>query len=144
MAFKKAGVNVGVAPLPTLEDGNQPKNFVGVQTGIVSTKSQNQQAAWDLLKYISENGGSKFLEVGARIPVLKKAEEDPSFKNNTIATGIAQIATQGEPMPNITAIQAVWTPVGNNLKLLTSGKADPNKVATDIVAQIKQGIATQQ
>jgi arabinogalactan oligomer / maltooligosaccharide transport system substrate-binding protein len=144
MAFKKAGVNVGVAPLPTLEDGNQPKNFVGVQTGIVSTKSQNQQAAWDLLKYISENGGSKFLEVGARIPVLKKTEQDPSFKNNAIATGIAQIAAQGEPMPNIPAIQAVWTPVGNNFKLLTSGKADPNKVATDVVAQVKQGIATQQ
>ncbi|MGZ4032618.1 MAG: sugar ABC transporter substrate-binding protein [Tumebacillaceae bacterium] len=144
MAFNKAGLKVGVAPLPTLEDGKTPKNFVGVQTGIVAAKSANQQAAWDLLKYISENGGSKFLEVGARIPVLKKAEQDPSFTNNVIANGIAQIAAQGEPMPNITEIAAVWTPVGNNLKLLTSGKATPSKVATDIVAQIKQGIATQQ
>lgn len=142
-ALNTAGVKFAVAPLPTLPDGSTPKTFVGVQTGIVSAKSQNQKAAWDLLKYISEHGAQQFLSIGARIPVLNSALQDPSFKNNVTANAFAQIAAQGEPMPNIPAIQAVWTPEGNNLKLLTSGKSTPDKVGQDVTKQVQQGIAAQ-
>jgi arabinogalactan oligomer/maltooligosaccharide transport system substrate-binding protein len=141
-AVKKAGVNFAVAPLPTLENGQKPKTLVGVQSGIVSTKSEHQQQAWDLLKYISQNGSKKFLEAGARIPVVKSQLEDASFKNNKTAVAFADIAANGEPMPNIPAMAAVWTPEGNNLKLITSGKSAPDKAAKDILDQIKQGIAT--
>lgn len=141
--LKKANVPFAVAPFPTMENGKLPKTFVGVQTAFVSSKSSNQQQAWDLLKYINENGWKKFLEVSARIPVQKSALSDPAFTSNETAAVFAKIAQTGEPMPNIPAIQAFWTPAGNNLKLLTSGKATPEKVAKDIVDQIKQGIATQ-
>ncbi|MBL0389354.1 maltose ABC transporter substrate-binding protein [Tumebacillus sp. ITR2] len=143
-AVKKAGVNFDIAPLPTLENGQKPKTLVGIQTGIVSTKSQHQKEAWDLLKYISENGSKKFLEAGARIPVVKSQLEDASFKNNKTAVAFANIAANGEPMPNIPSMAAVWTPEGNNLKLITSGKSAPDKAAGDILSQIKEGIATQQ
>lgn len=143
-AVKKAGVNFGVAPLPALEGGTTPKTFVGIQTGIVSTKSEHQKAAWDLLKYISENGYKKFLDAGARIPVVKKQLDDQAFKNNTNAVAFANIASKGEPMPNIPEMASVWTPEGNNLKLITSGKSTADKAAADILSQIKEGIATQQ
>lgn len=140
--FKTANVPFDVAPLPTLPGGIQPKTFVGVQTAFVSSKSQNKQAAWDLIKYLSENGSKKFLEVGNRIPVKKSLLADVSFKENKLASTFATIAASGEPMPNIPEMAQVWTPAGNNLKLLTQGKIDPAKAANDIVTQIKQGIAT--
>lgn len=143
-SMKKANVPFAVAPLPTLEGGQKPKNFVGIQTGIVSTKSEHQKEAWDLLKYISQNGSKKFLEAGARIPVVKSQLEDKSFTDNKTAVAFANIAEGGEPMPNIPAMASVWTPEGNNLKLITTGKSTPEKAAADILAQIKEGIATQQ
>lgn len=141
--FRKANVPFSVAPLPALENGQKPKPFVGVQTAFVSSKSQNQQKTWELLKYLSENVSKKALDLSARIPVRKDILDDPSFKDNKIAAAIAEEASYGEPMPNIPAISAFWTPMGNNLKLLTSGKSAPDKVAKDVVDQIKQGIAAQ-
>ncbi|MFC4769307.1 maltose ABC transporter substrate-binding protein [Effusibacillus consociatus] len=140
--FKKANVPFAVAPFPTLENGQKPKTFVGLQTAFVSSKSQNQDKAWDLLKYLNENTSKKALELSARIPVKKSILDDPSFKENQVAAVIAEIASAGEPMPNIPQIQAFWTPMGNNLKLLTQGKSTPEKAAKDIVDQMKQGIAT--
>jgi arabinogalactan oligomer/maltooligosaccharide transport system substrate-binding protein len=143
-ALKDAGVNFGIMAFPKIDGGDAPKPFVGVQTAFVSSKSQNKKQAWDLLKYISENGSVKFAEVSARIPVLKSALNDPKVKENKNVSEIAKVAASGEPMPNIPAIQTVWDPAKNNLTLLTSGKATPEKVAKDIVDQVKQGIATQQ
>jgi len=140
----KDKVQFKVAPLPTLEGGAAAKNFVGVQTAFVSAKSEKKDKAFELIKYISDNGFKKFLEVGARIPVVKKQLEDQAFKSNEIAASFAAIAAQGEPMPNIPEIQAMWTPANNNLKLLTQGKSSPDKVAKDVVDQITKGIATQQ
>jgi len=142
--MKEKGVQFKVAPLPTLEDGSKPKNFVGVQTAFVSSKSENKDKSFELIKYISDNGFKKFLEVGARIPVVKKQLEDQAFKSNELAASFAAIAATGEPMPNIPEIQAMWTPAGNNLKLLTQGKSSPDKAAKDIADQIAKGIATQQ
>jgi arabinogalactan oligomer / maltooligosaccharide transport system substrate-binding protein len=143
-AFKDAGIPYAVMALPKTEAGGQPKPFVGVQTAFVSSKSENKKQAWDLLKYISENGSKKFAQLSARIPVLKATLNDADIKNDKLISGIAAVAAQGEPMPNIPAIQTMWDPEKNNLTLLTAGKAQVDQVAKDVVSQVQQGIATQQ
>lgn len=52
--FKDAGVNFKVAPLPT-SNGQPTPSFVGVQAAFVNSKSKQQDAAWDLMKYLVQN-----------------------------------------------------------------------------------------
>ena len=47
----------------------------------------------------------------------------------------------GQPMPNISEMGQVWTPTGNNIKLLTSNKETAAAAAKATLDQIVQGIA---
>ncbi|SNX54817.1 maltose ABC transporter substrate-binding protein [Thermoanaerobacterium sp. RBIITD] len=141
--FKKANVKFKVAPMPTI-DGKPIPTFAGVQTAFVSSSSKHQKEAWNLMKYLAQNTALPLFETGNRIPVLNSALNSDEVKNNEIMNAFATQAKNAQPMPNIPAMQAVWTPAGNALQLITSGKATPEKAADDMVNQIKQGIATQQ
>lgn len=141
--FKKANVKFKVAPLPTV-DGKPMPSFAGVQAAFVSANSKHQQEAWDLLKYLAQNTALPLFETGNRIPVLNSVLNNDEVKNNEILNAFAEQAKNAIPMPNIPAMAAVWTPAGNALQLVTSGKVAPDKAADDMVNQIKQGIAAQQ
>ncbi|MBZ4665957.1 maltose ABC transporter substrate-binding protein [Mahella sp.] len=143
-SFEDAGVNFAVTSLPKLENGNDMKPFVGVQAAFVNANSKNKDVAWDLMKYLIKNTPIPLFEIGNRIPVVNSVLNSDEVQSNEIMKGFADSASKGEPMPNIPEVQAMWTPANNNLTLLTSGKLAPDKVADQIVAQMKEGIATMQ
>jgi len=141
--FKKANVPFKVAPLPEI-DGKPTPSFAGVQAAFVSANSKHQKEAWDLMKYLVENTGLPLFETGNRIPVIKSLLDNPEVKGNEILSAFAEQAQHAIPMPNIPQMSQVWTPAGNALQLITSGKVPVDKAADDMVKQIKQGIATMQ
>ncbi|MGL4572587.1 MAG: maltose ABC transporter substrate-binding protein [Clostridium sp.] len=141
-SFKEAGVNFGVAPMPTL-DGKKVPTFMGVQTAFVSAKSENKDLAWKLGKYLLDNSEKVLLDKGNRIPVLKSALESKDFKDNKYMSAFAEQAKNATPMPNIPEVQAMWQPAGANLILLTSGKITPQECGKLMNDQIKQGIEQQ-
>jgi len=142
--FQDAKVPFAVAPLPKTDDGKPTPSFVGVQAAFVSAKSKNKDAAFKLLQYLAQNSAIKLFEVGHRIPVLNSALNNSKVKADKIMAAFAEQAKNGIPMPNIPEMGAVWTPAGNTLSLITTGKVTPQKGAEDMVKQIKQGIAQQQ
>ncbi|MBE3578480.1 MAG: maltose ABC transporter substrate-binding protein [Caldanaerobacter subterraneus] len=141
--FKKANVPFKVVPLPEI-DGKPTPSFAGVQAAFVSANSKHQKEAWDLMKYLVENTGLPLFETGNRIPVIKSLLDNPEVKGNEILSAFAEQAQHAIPMPNISQMSQVWTPAGNALQLITSGKVPVDKAADDMVKQIKQGIATMQ
>lgn len=141
--FKDAGVNFAIAPLPTT-NGQPTPSFVGIQAAFVNSKSKNQDAAWDLMKYLVKNTPEPLLSVGNRIPVLNSELSKSDVQSNANMTAFANQAKNGTPMPNIPEMNAVWTPWNSNLTLLSSGKSTPQQVAKNMVDQIKQGIAQSQ
>lgn len=141
-SFQDAGVNFGVVPFPTL-GGNNVKSFMGVQTAFVSSKSKNQELAWDLAKYLSENTSDILLNTGNRIPVLKSVVESEEFAKNEYMLNFAEQTKVADPMPNIPEVQAMWGPAGDNLRLLMNEQLSPEECANMTVEQIKEGIAQQ-
>lgn len=141
-SFQDAGVNFGVVPFPTL-GGNNVKSFMGVQTAFVSSKSKNQELAWDLAKYLSENTSDILLNTGNRIPVLKSVVESEDFAKNEYMLNFAEQTKVADPMPNIPEVQAMWGPAGDNLRLLMNEQLSPEECANMTVEQIKEGIAQQ-
>lgn len=141
--FKKANVPFAVTTLPTLEDGKTPMPFVGVYAAFVSAKSKNQEASWDLMKYLAQNSVMPLFKAGNRIPVIKAQLDNPEVKANEIVQAFGKSAATGQPMPNIPAMAAVWAPAADSLKLITTGKQPVDAAAKDMVEKIKKGIAAQ-
>lgn len=142
--FEEAKVPFSVVPLPKTDNGKVTPSFVGIQTAFVSAKSKNKVAAFQLLKYLSENSALKLFEVGHRIPALNSALNNPMVKADKVMIAFAEQAKNGIPMPNIPEMVSVWVPAANMLSLITAGKVTPQKGAEEMVKQIKQGIAQQQ
>ncbi|MGL5243733.1 MAG: maltose ABC transporter substrate-binding protein, partial [Sarcina sp.] len=141
-AAQEAGLNFDITPIPTLNGNNVP-TFMGVQTAFVSAKSQNQELAWDLLKYLIDNTGEMLIEHGNRIPVLNDMLNSEKFKANKYMTPFSEQAKYAHPMPNIPEVQAMWTPGAENIKLMLAGQLSPKEAADKTVEQIKEGIAQQ-
>lgn len=127
----KAGTKFAVSKLPGMP------SFVGVQQGMVNAKSKNQKESWDLIKYIQDHNAA-VLTAGNRIPALNSEIAKVTDKN--ISAFVDQVKN-GQPMPNISEMGQVWTPAGDNIKLLTSKKATPAATAKATHDQIVQGIA---
>lgn len=141
-AAKEAGLNFGVAPLPTT-NGKATPCFLGVQTAFVSATSDNQELAWGLMKYLNEKSGEMLYTVGNRLPVLNTMVSNEKFQADEYAKGFLAQANNAMPMPNIPEVAAMWTPAADNLKLLTSGQIDAATCAKTIVEQIKVGVEQQ-
>lgn len=141
--FKDAGVDFGVAPMPTMPSGKPFQPFVGVQAAFVWSGSKVKAEALDLMKYLQANSPMPLFKTGNRIPVQKKFQEDPTVKANAELTAFGQSATNGVPMPNIPAMGTVWDPAGKALDLVITGKAAPKAAADDAVKTIKDAIKAQ-
>nr|NNM91646.1 maltose ABC transporter substrate-binding protein [Bacilli bacterium] len=139
----KAKVPFAVAPLPLLPNGKHPQTFEGYQTEVVSSRTPNQAAAFSLAQYIAQTTPLKELAVGHRLPVLKSLINGPAVSKNPLDEAFAQALKYGTPMPNIAAMNAVWTPAGNMLTFVTQGKETPQVAANNAVNQIRVGIAIQ-
>ena len=141
--FKSKGVDFGVAPLPTLPNGNPMKPFVGIQGLYVSSHSQHIAAAWDLAKYLSLNLESPLYDASGRVPVLTALSQSPKVQSDPVAQAVIAMSDQGGPMPNIPAMSVVWTPMSQELTLLVTGKATSDQAATGAQQKIVQAISTQ-
>ncbi len=141
--FKAKNVNFGVAPLPALAKGKPMRPFVGVQGFLVNSKSKSAAAAWDLVKYLSQNAELPLFKAAGRVPVLNSIANSPLVKKNAVTQAVIHSSNLGEPMPNIPAMAVVWAPMANALGTLVNGKATAAQAAADAQKAIAAAIAQQ-
>lgn len=140
---EKANINLGVAPLPTL-NGNPMKSFLGVQAAFVSAKSTKQDLAWKLMSYLTEKTPDMLLEKGNRLPVFKSVQDSDAFKNNKYMSAFAEQAKIAVAMPNTVEMQGVWDPEAQALKSMLSGALTPGAAADKGAADAKEKIKSLQ
>ena len=138
--FKKAGVKYAVSEIPSA--GGQPATpFVGVQGAFVSAKSSNGVAANKLLvEYLgAEKVQTELFKVGNRAPANKAAFE--AAKTDADVAGFGAVGAKGTPMPNVPAMDGVWTDWGKAQVAILKGAADPAAVWQAAVDAIQKKIA---
>jgi len=141
--YQKAGIDLGVAPIPTI-NGQHPQTFIGVKGWYLSAYSQNAYWATDLMTFLTSKEALKQrFQDTAEIPPRKDLMEDPLIKNDPLIYGFAQQARYGTPMPNVPEMGQVWEPIGNAITFVAQGKQEPKKALDDAVKQIQQRIAAQ-
>jgi arabinogalactan oligomer / maltooligosaccharide transport system substrate-binding protein len=139
--YKDAGVNIGMAPLPTLPNGEHVKTFMGVKGWHVSAYSENQEWATKFVEFITNDENSKYrFEQTAEVPTNVALVDDPAIAENEGAKAVAEQSQYAVPMPNIPEMGEVWKPMADALQTVVTGKSAPKAAVDAAVDQIKQNI----
>ncbi|WP_339227271.1 extracellular solute-binding protein [Oceanobacillus sp. FSL K6-2867] len=135
------GDDLAAAPLPILDNGENPKSFVGVKSYMLSYYSENKEWAEDLMAYITNFENSMtYYDVAGEIPARDDAMEAPIIADDPIFSAFAEQTTYGEPMPSVPAMQQVWDPINNALNFISKGEP-VDEVLEEAVQTIQDQIA---
>ncbi|ABQ47559.1 extracellular solute-binding protein, family 1 [Thermotoga petrophila RKU-1] len=139
-AYKDAGIDYGVAPIPDLEPGVPARPFVGVQGFMVNAKSPNKLLAIEFLtSFIAKKETMYRIYLGdPRLPSRKDVLE--LVKDNPDVVGFTLSAANGIPMPNVPQMAAVWAAMNDALNLVVNGKATVEEALKNAVERIKAQI----
>ena len=111
-AFKKAGVNYSIAPMPTI-NGNEAKTFAGAQMAAVYKYSENAADAIKFVEFLSTDVAMKLMyEMKGKLPALKQdllGNIDGVGDDQLMMAMAAQLQTS-VPMPTIPQVQYYWGP----------------------------------
>jgi maltose-binding protein MalE len=107
MLEKNPDLKFAVEPIPPVA-GGATRPFVGVQGFMVSAFSENQALATTfLLDYINTPEVSRALyEAQPRTPALTSVYDEVA--QDPIVQGFGAAGTEGQPLPNIPEMSAVW------------------------------------
>ncbi|RFU69321.1 extracellular solute-binding protein [Bacillus sp. V59.32b] len=142
-AMKDAGIDYGVAPMPTLANGEPVKTFMGVKGWHVTAFTKNPYWSTKLVEFITNKDSAKArFEASQEIPPVKELINDPIISNNEAAKAVAEQSEVAVPMPNIPEMAEVWDPMATALQTIATGKAKPKKAMDEAVKAIKTNIET--
>lgn len=140
--YARAGVDYGVAPLPTLPGGEPMNSFLNVKSYNVSSYSQNQELAQEFVEFLTneENSLARFEETG-EIPPLTALADEPAIADDEHAAAVSEQSLHATMTPNIAEMSEVWTPVDNALGLIATGRSDVREALEEAVSTIASQIA---
>lgn len=137
--LKEAGINYGVAKLPTLPNGEPMRPFLGVQVFAASAYSKNAEAALDFIKFATcTDNAVKLYQGFNKVPVRTSAVESDVIKANPNIAIWNEQAADGVPMPNIPAMSNVWTPWGNAMDVIIGQNASDEEIQQALDAAVEQ------
>ncbi|HEL9636441.1 TPA: extracellular solute-binding protein [Streptococcus suis] len=141
-SYKEAGVNYGVATIPTLVNGKNYSAFGGGKAWVVPAGAKNQEMAQKFVDFLTTTDQQKALyDATNEVPANTEAREYAVSKNDELTTAVINQFASAQPMPNISEMGSVWTPAGNMLFEAASGAKDAKTAAKDAVKAIADEIA---
>jgi arabinogalactan oligomer / maltooligosaccharide transport system substrate-binding protein len=127
------GIDYGLAPLPTIsENGNKPmRPWITVEGVYIAAPSKNKDAAYELLKYLTDVPAARIMALeGRQTPANKGVYADPAVANDPILKAFRQQVDVAVPMPNLPEMSMVWSPVTTAMNVIVKKAATP-KAAMD-------------
>ncbi len=135
--IRESGINYEVSAIPAMTE--TPRPFVGSQGFMINAFSVNTLLAQAFLtEFLATDNGMQLLyDAVPFIPAWTPLAE--SIDDADLATFSSAIAN-GDPLPAIPAMNAVWTAWGNAISLVYQGQADPETTIKDAAAAIREEI----
>lgn len=113
--WKKAGINYGIAPLPTVTATGMPMApFIGSQGWVIASgKNANvTEAAFLFIAFVTNFDAQKrMVQTAGDLPANQLLAQDSSVTGNPDAVGYLAQAARGSQFPNFPQMGAVWGPV---------------------------------
>lgn len=139
-AFDEAGLDYGVAPLPTV-GGNEPVPFAGIMNNYVSYYTEYPIAAQMFAMFMaSKEGGEILYKNDARISTRIDAATLPGVKDDEHIKSFIQQFEHTNATPTVSRMSYFWEVTESTFKLVFDGKLSPEdgqkKLITDFQALV--------
>lgn len=128
------GIDVGLAPLPAItEAGGKPmRPWITVEGVYIAAPSKNKDAAYELVKFLTDVPASRVLALeGRQSPANKQVYSDPQVAADPVLKAFRQQVDVAVPMPNLPEMTMVWSPATTAMGTI-SKKATAPKAAMDV------------
>lgn len=135
VAFEEAGLDFAATPVPSA-GGEPARPFLGVQGVYLSSKSEQALLANQFLDYMtSAEAQDTIYEISRRTPAL---EESADKVEDPILEGFGEAGIDGDPLPAIAEMGAVWTFWGAaQLSIVDGSAADPAAAWNTMITNIE-------
>jgi arabinogalactan oligomer/maltooligosaccharide transport system substrate-binding protein len=126
MRGELAGVDYGVAPLPSVE-GKAAKPFLGVEAVYLNKQSPRKEAAMEVARYLTSDASAAIrYEVGKQPVANRSTWEKPPGGGDPVMDAFREQAKVAVVMPSSPAMQAIWTPYNGALLSVIAGDTKPS------------------
>ncbi|OYW71005.1 MAG: sugar ABC transporter substrate-binding protein [Aerococcus viridans] len=142
-SYQEGGVDYGVAPIPTLPNGEAYQTFGGGKGWVVSGYTENEEAAQQWLEYVTtEENMNRLHEFNSEVPANQQARQAiVDAGENELAIAVIEQYNDAVPMPNIPEMAEVWTGAETMMFDAVSGNKSAQQSADDAVQVIVDNIA---
>ena len=143
--YMDAGIDVGIAVIPELPNGEMPHPLLNLHGWAVNGYSDKQQAAAELAVFLGANLALPLYQASiGNLPVRTDVLTDPLIANDANAAAAIQEVEYGDPVPNILEMGVVWTPLNNAFDLTAKGQMTPAQALLEAAQAIQDGIESQE
>lgn len=117
-----AGIDYAISPIPGWEGAGPASPFVGVQVFYVAAQGENQALAQEFATAFGslESTQVALYEAEPRPPALLAAREAVAEDDPDLAA-FAEAGADGQPLPSIPQMAAVWDPLGKAEAAIVGG-----------------------
>ncbi|HHX62896.1 MAG TPA: maltose ABC transporter substrate-binding protein [Epulopiscium sp.] len=141
---KAAGVNFGVAPLPTMSNGERQSSFSGIRVLWVSAYTKYPNASKLFLEFAtSDEMLLKRFEITNQIPPVKSLADADSIKNNEFVAPFLEQAGSAVPMPSISQTQYMWDPYAAAFGSMWNDGVSPEEALKTAADTMRSAIASE-
>lgn len=144
-AIKTAGIDYGVAPMPTVSSTGKPlMPYAGVQGFYVLKNSENSKKdaiTAVLRQLLKPEAGISLADATDEAPANSKCYDDSSVNSNADLMNMRKTAQTAIPMQNIPEMDVMWTATDNMLAAIYKNNKDVNSQCTDAQKKALDGIS---
>ncbi|WP_343628744.1 maltose/maltodextrin ABC transporter substrate-binding protein MalE [Roseateles sp.] len=134
---RKAGIDIGVAPIPAVIPGKPSKSFVGVLGCMISAPSKNKDIAREFIEqHLMRPASLKVLDADVPIGVPANKAFYAELSVNPLIRASMENARAGEPIPNIPEVGRFWTAMDAALEAITNGLQSPKDALDGAAARM--------
>ena len=140
-----AGIDWGLAPLPKVaEAGGAPlRPWMTVEGAFIAAPSRHKDAAYEFVKYLTDNGPAKIMAVeGRQSPSNRSAYDDPKVANDPVLKAFRAQVEVAVPMPNLPEMTMVWSPatimMASVAKRTIAPKAALDKAEAEVLKAVSE------
>lgn len=141
--YRDSGVNLGVAAIPTLPNGNEYAPFAGGKGWVVPSYTENYETAAAFVDFVTneENMMMLYEDYTNEIPANQNARNAINEAGeDELAVAVIEQYNNAVPMPNIPEMAEVWTGAESMMFDAGSGNKKAEEAANDSVQIIKENI----
>ncbi len=123
---RKAGIDFGVAPIPSAVPGQPSRSFVGVLGCMIAAPSRHKDLAREFIEWhLMRPESLKVLDADVPIGVPANKAFYAELSVNPLIRATMENARVGAPIPNIPEVGRFWTAMDAALEAITNGLQSP-------------------